>query len=83
MNQHDFSSPEAWQDHIFAQAGHFRLHRFGPAGRASMQVASFQEARRAADQAQRAGYRVLIDAVAASGRSVLLPRDSWDRYALL
>jgi hypothetical protein len=54
---------------------------FGPAGRASMTVKSFAEARRAADQAQRAGCRVLVYAVTTSGRSVLLPQQDCDRYA--
>jgi hypothetical protein len=83
MNTHDFSSPEAWTDSIFRRASHFVVHRFGPAGRASMQVASFQEARRAAEQAQRAGCRVLLYAVSPEGRSALLPQSDWDRCAAM
>jgi len=79
-NENDFSGGhDAWQGRVFAAATHFRVHRYGRGGHDSMQARTFAEAKAAAEGALRCGFRVLLYCITASGRSTLLPRDSWSK----
>lgn len=75
---------EDWDDRVFRHAEHFRVHRFsGRGGQDRVQTTEFPIAMRAAIDALRAGYRVLVYAVTATGRYQALEQRRWNHYATI
>jgi hypothetical protein len=73
---------EEWEDQVFADADHFRVHRFSPE-RSSIEVKDYREAMTVAHAEKSLGYRVLVYCVSRQGRSFAIPESRWEHYAKL
>jgi hypothetical protein len=75
---------DEWEDSVFLDADHFHLIRFhDDNSRDRAQVKTFAQAMRAARDELDAGRRVLVYAVAASGRFFCVAPKRWDHFAAL
>jgi hypothetical protein len=72
-------SANEWDDRVLSNAVLFRVHRLKQGGHDEKQVESLKEARAAAEQALREGFRVLLYAIDGDGRSVLVAQKNWGR----
>ena len=71
-----------WEERVFRNAMGFRLHRFyGQGGADRAQVLTFPEAVKMCQaELKRPGVRVMLYAVAQSGRWFLIPEKQWPHY---
>lgn len=84
-SENDFNvSLEQWDDSVFLNADHFRLHRFHPNGYVDRaRVTEFPTAMREALIQIGHGFRVLVYAVTKSGRYQAMVPERWEHYAKL
>lgn len=72
---------EDWEARVFRDAMHFRLHRFyGNGNHDTAEVKDFREALTLAALEVKAERRVILYAVAATGRWFQLPQKQWLSY---
>lgn len=75
---------EEFDDSVFLNATHFRLHRFHPNGKVDRaRIDDFPTAMREAINQINQGFRVLVYAVSASGRHQAMVRERWEHFAKL
>jgi hypothetical protein len=77
-------SLEDFDDSVFLNADHFRLHRFNDEGvHDKARVSDFPTVMREALIQRKLGYRVVVYAVAKSGRHQAMVPERWEHYAKL
>jgi hypothetical protein len=83
--EHDFNvTADQWEAAVFRNATSFRLHRYWRGGRSEAEVATFPEAvttaTMALDDPAAPGARVIVYAVADTGRFIAIPPQRWQHY---
>lgn len=74
---------DEWNDRVFRHATSFRLHKFDDDGQHDMTVTDFAQAMVVAVDILKEGNRVIVYAVAETGRHVALEKQRWGHYAKL
>lgn len=84
-SEHDFTGAlEAWDERVFTNTEHFRLHRYkGRGSHDQAETKDFGECMRWAFAAKAEGFRVIVYSITASGRSCCLVENKWEQYAAL
>lgn len=82
MDENTFTGTQGeWEDRVIANAAYFRLHRFIGQERSDCEINTLAEAVGVAMEIDaQPGKRVLVYAVAASGRSTLVPKEKWQQF---